>query len=64
MRRRQHIRPHPGRSATIHYCIFSIVSLSIHLPFPFINSTICSFIYLLSPSVNHPLPVPSHSLHT
>lgn len=63
MGRRQHVCPHLGRSADIHYYIFSIVSLSIRLPFPFINSTICSIIYLLSPAVNHPLPVLSPSLH-
>lgn len=62
MRTRQNIRPHLGRSATIHYHIVSTVSLSIHLPFPLINSTICSFIYLPSWPVNHPCR-PSPSTH-
>lgn len=54
---RQSIRPRLGGSAAIHY---HVVSLSIHLPFPLINSTICSFIYLPSRTVNHPwLPSPS-----
>lgn len=62
VRTRQNIRPHLGRSAAIHYHIVSIVSLSIHLPFPLINSTICSFIYLPSWPVNHPCR-PSPSMH-
>lgn len=36
-----------------------MVSVSIRLPFQLINSTICSFIHLLSPAINHPcLPLP------
>lgn len=59
---RHNIRPHVGTSATIHYHVVSIVSLSIHLHFPLINSTICSFIYLPSRPLNQPC-LPSPSMH-
>lgn len=57
-----HISPHPSQSVAIHYHIFSVVSLSTHLSFPFINSTICSSVSLLPPAV-HPrcaFPLLSH----
>lgn len=59
-RTQERVCPHLGRSTAICYGIFSLVSVSIHLPFPLISSTICSFVHLLSPAVSHPcLPPPS-----